>query len=161
MEEFILYVHRSAPKYDKANNKIFMAAFLFFIAITFFIIRPSSITGVLTLTLALIPVAVLFAIFYKEKLFLPRCFIRLDDQKIETYFFNTRIDFIDIKAAWQEIASVTIHPLFIEIFLHTGSKQTLRFDSFNDKEQSLFKTKLEEFLMFQKIPFKKKVYNTF
>jgi hypothetical protein len=161
MQDFILYLGHTAPKYDKANNKFFIAAFLSFIAMNFFIIRPSSITGILTLTLALIPATVLFILFYKEKILLVRQFILVDDQKIQAVFFISRFEAVDIKIFWREIASVTFNPLVIEFLLQNGSKKELKLDSLTYEQHQLFKPKLEEFLLDKNIPFKKNFFNKF
>jgi hypothetical protein len=84
-----------------------------------------------------------------------RQFIRLNERSISAFFFITRFEIADIKIAWDEMASAAIRPLTVEFLLKDGLLQTLKLDGLSYAEHQLFKPKLEEFLAYKKIPFKK------
>ena len=83
------------------------------------------------------------------KKFVKRCYITLDDQGIKTTISNKWMKFPlfeNVNIRWEEIKSIGIKPLKIDINLNDGSKKEIELGDLTYKQHQILKPKLQEYI---------------
>jgi hypothetical protein len=152
MEKFETYIYESNPKYDNRMRLIYGIGGILYISLAILInyyINYSSYFAIICGT-----AFVIYALGYKKLVKRWRCHITFDEQGIKARIFNKLMKFPlfeNVNIKWEEIKSIDIKQLKIEIDLKDGSHKEIELGDLMYKQHQELKTKLQEYIQAMEI----------
>jgi len=146
MEKFEIYLQGTNPKSDKKIRWILGINGILLLSVGIFLNYKYNIVEDYIFMVGGIAYLI-FALGYKR--FVKRCHITLDDQGIRTTIFNKWIKFPlfeKVNIRWEEIKSIGIKTLKIDINLNDGSCKEIELGDLMYRQHQLLKTKLQEYI---------------
>lgn len=152
MEKFETYIYSDSPKHDTKMRLIFGIGGIIYIFLAILISYYTDFSSDFAFICGI--ALVIFAIGYKKLIKNRRSHITLDEQGIKATIFNKWMKlplFDKVNIKWEEIKSIDIKPLKIEIDLKDGSHKEVELGDLMYKQHQELKTNLMKYLQVKTI----------
>jgi len=146
MKEFKIYLLETDPKYDKKIRWILVIYGVLLLSVGILLKYKYNIGEEYILIIGG-TASLILALGYKK--LVKRCHITLDDQGIKSTIFTKWMKlplFEKTNIRWEEIKSIDIKPLKIDIYLNDGSQKQIELGDLMYKQHQMLKSKLQEYM---------------